>query len=128
MAELATAAAMDTPEPAPAQAEDHAQAVVVARLPASQLRSREERAWLAGLLEGDDRGYALGAEIWFAVLKAPIRDKRDALQSSIEKRYANVRVAAAAAPQAFSLTAAALSGAVPFPQPLRRLITKLLEA
>lgn len=102
-----------------------------ARLPPSRLARPDERTFLAKLTMGSAKGYMLGAQFWFALKTAPAApaeamEAAEALGSAVQSRYgATARFAYRMVDAGFTLTAAALSGAVPLPDTLRVLLDEL---
>jgi serine/threonine protein kinase len=72
------------------------QFVVIARLPNGKLGQLEERRWLAELVRDAGKAYALGSDLWCAVLVAlePAAAEKHSLVllDALEARYPHVRV------------------------------------
>ena len=105
--------------------------LVAARLPSSRLRNRDERRWLADLIEGHGRGFSLGAQLWFALQGAPedlgaAQRRADRISDALRERFADtVQVKSTLVDDDFAVTGAALVGGAPLPDALRDLITEL---
>ena len=105
--------------------------LIAARLPPSRIRNRDERRWLAGLIQGHGRAFTLGAHLWFAIQGAPedplsARRRAVGIQDELKVRYADAATVRATLVDAnFALTGAALMGGAPLPGPLQDLITAL---
>jgi serine/threonine-protein kinase len=103
--------------------------LIAARLPPSRLVISAERRWLSEQVQAYGRGFVLGAQHWFALLQVPgrERDERAAvLEAALKTRYGDAAaVATRAVDDELVLSAAALSGAEPLPQPLIELLATL---
>ena len=105
--------------------------LIAARLPPSRIKNRDERRWLADLIQGHGRAFTLGAHLWFAIQGAPedplaARRRAMGIQKELRARYADTaKVRATLVDANFALTGAALVGGVPLPGPLQDLITAL---
>ena len=124
------------PTPTPGMETPEARAVptrylFAARLPPSRLAKPDERRFLAALTAGAAKGYTMGAQFWFALKSAPAApaeamEAAEALGRAVTERYgATARSAYRMVDPGFTLTAAALSGAVPLPETLRLLLDEL---
>ena len=104
--------------------------IVVLKIPSSRLRSKQERAWLAGLLGPSGRGFTMGPQLWIALLRAHHDDVAEALATQVvaqvEGRYGTLaEVGWSRVDEEFSLTGAMLSGASPLPAVLVELIGRV---
>jgi hypothetical protein len=107
-----------------------ARTLVAARLPGSRVAQREEQKYLAKLAS-PGRCYHLGGGMWFAVLSATnealAAQAAQQLGAALQQRYGGTcRVVWAPASPAFNLTPASLSGAMPLPVEITRLLDHLL--
>ncbi|MBM4371061.1 MAG: hypothetical protein FJ098_05380 [Deltaproteobacteria bacterium] len=108
--------------------------LVAARLPPSRITSRDERRWLATLVEASGRGFTLGAHLWFA-LQREAEDPRTAQRrgeeiiAALARRYGDaVSLRGGLVDRHFALSGAAMVGGAPLPEALQALIRALSEA
>ncbi len=98
--------------------------LLATRLPPSRLAMADERKWLSGQLPAGARGFVFGGQFWFAVLTAGT--DAAAIIRALTDRYGSSATAAfTPVDEGFALTASAMSGASPFPEPLAGLLEKL---
>jgi hypothetical protein len=104
--------------------------VLGAMLPASRLADREERAWLAELVQADGRGLTLGAQLWFVLFRGEDEDSVEWRMMEVEQRLRDrygelVQVRAELSSEPVKLSPAMLSGASALPEVIQRMMVGL---
>ena len=121
------------PEPVPAPAhtstvvQGEVRYVIAAKLPPSRLSLRQERQWLAKLVQRNGRGFVVGAQFWIAIQRADnpgqAYECAGQISNALRERYgADTDVRWDAVDLDFTLSPASLTGAAPLPPVIQGLI------